>query len=326
MPSSTYTNFPNGVTSFGVPMISNGTAPFFTGNWFFVNETTGSDGNTGGAQDPFKTLTQALSQCVSGNNDVVAFTGTIHLTSTLTWSKNNVHLVGMCAPIMRGKRARISVSGTTAFAPLVNVTANGCQFQNFGTFYGFNSASNNNICWQDVGGRNCYNLVEFLGFGDGTASTGTSNISSARALKFNTSTGETTFRSCVFGVDTEQRNAANYTVEISGGAPRLTFEDCDFEAYLGSSGTGSSHFLIGASGIDRYMNIKHCRFYSDTKSGGSAMSQCFNNNAAIGGMILIDQSTATLGITKWETSATNQIEINMTAPSTATGGYAVNNS
>lgn len=308
----------------GVPVIPGSTsAGLFTGNWYFVNETNGGDGNPGTYNQPLATLSAALAKCNANNNDVVAFSGTIHLTSTLVWNKANVSLIGLCASLKRGKRARISVSGATAFSPMVSVTAAGCTFSNFGTFYGFNSASNNVTPWQDTGGRNNYNLVEFMGFGDGTASTGTANKTTSRAFIFNNSTGESTFRSCVFGVDTIQRNATNYTLEIAGGAPRLSFYDCDFEADLGSSGTASSHVLVGSAGIDRYCNFVNCRFMDTTKSGGSTMAQAFNVSSSAGGFIFLDQCTI-IGITKPETTASNSIFINNSAVS-ATAGIAINN-
>lgn len=308
------------------PVLPNAGSPVYTGNWYFVNETTGLDGNDGSAQYPFKTLSAALAKTTANQNDVVAFSGTIHLTSTLVWSKNQVHLIGMDAPLKRGKRARISVSGSTAFSPMVSVTASGCNFRAFGTFYGFASASDNVTPWQDTGGRNCYDLVEFMGFGDDTVTTGTANKTTSRAFVFNNSTGESTFRSCVFGVDTLQRGAANYTLEIAGGAPRLSFYDCDFEADIGSGGTAGSHVLIGASGIDRYADFIGCRFLSATKSGGSAMAQAFNVNASPGGWINLQDCFVSGGITAIETTPTNNIQLTMPASSGSAGGKAVNNS
>lgn len=308
------------------PVLPSPGGPVYTGRWIFVNGTTGADGNPGTVDQPVATLTAALSLATADKNDVIALTGTVRLTSTLIWNKNQVHLIGLCAPIKRGKRARISVTGSTAFAPLVSVTASGCNFRNFGTFYGFNSASNNNIAWQDTGGRNSYDLVEFLGFGDGTVTTGTSNITGSRAFKFNNSTGETTFRSCVFGVDTVQRNATNYTVEIAGGAPRITFYDCDFEALLGSSGTASSHVLIGSGGIDRYLDFISCNFLNSTKSTGSAMAQGFNVSGSSGGWVNLKDCFISGGITAIETSPSNSIQLTMAAPSGSAGGKAVNNS
>ena len=295
----------------------------YTGNWWFVNETTGSDGNTGSATNPFKTLGQAQLKAQANNNDVVAFVGTVHLTSSLLWAKNQVHLIGMCDPLHVGKRARISVTGTTAFNNLVNVSASGCHFSNFGTFYGFNDTLSvgADVCWLDTGGRNCYDNVEFDGFGDGTASTGTANLTAARAFVLSGNTGETTWRNCYFGVDTEQRNATNYTLEINGGAPRLTFENCDFAAQLGSSGTASSHVLIGAAGIDRWCVFNRCRFFSDTLSSGSTMAQVFNVSASAGGVVLLDQCTS-FGATHFETSASGSVFSNMSVPS-STGGISI---
>lgn len=318
------TNFPDGITSFGVPIVG-GSLPPFTGNYFWVNETTGSDGNTGAADNPFKTLTQALSQCQANNNDVVLFTGTIHLTSTLAWNKNQVHLVGLDAPLKRGKRARISSSGATAFAPLVDVTGSGCWFQTFGTFYGFNSASNNTICWKEEGGRNCYDLVEFLGFGDGTASTGTANITGARALLVSGNTGENTFRSCVLGVDTTTRNATNATLEFTGGSPRNYFIGCDFEMSAGSSGAAASHvYTAGAAAIDRYAKFENCTFNNAIGSGATTINQVFSLAASAGGYFDLSQCRW-IGATHLETTASNQIYIDMSAPSNSTGGHSVNN-
>src|SRR6185312_11573463 len=135
-------------------------------------------------------------------------------------------------------------------------------------------------------------------------------------------TGESTWRNCVFGVDTTTRNATNYTLEIAGGAPRLYFENCTFEAYLGASGGSSSHVLIGASGIDRYMQMNNCKLLNSTKSGATAMAQAFNLNAAIGGLIYFQNSWAMA--TAIETATTNQIFLTNAAVSQS-GSKPLNN-
>lgn len=314
-PSGPPTAF-DSLTVDGVPTMGMNGLPLTIGNVFFVDETLGSDGNTGSATNPFKTLSFAQGKCVANHNDVVAFQGTIHQTSSLVWDKAQTHLVGICAPIKRGKRARISVSGSTGFDKLVSVTAAGCQFANFGTFYGWTDASTALLAWSDTGGRSSYNNVEFMGFGDDTASTGSANLTGSRAFKFNTNTGESTFRNCVFGVDTTDRGATNYTLEIAGGAPRMYFYDCDFEARLAAGGTGGSHVLIGASGIDRYAKFIGCRFGNFSTS---AMAQAFNVNAAPGGTVWLDQCTAGPGVTAWQTTPVAALVMNMVA-ATTTGG------
>ena len=73
---------------FGMPLYGVAGTPPFTGNFFWVDETNGSDGNTGGPQDPLATLKQAHSMCLAGNNDVVFLTGSNHTSATIAWSKN----------------------------------------------------------------------------------------------------------------------------------------------------------------------------------------------------------------------------------------------
>jgi hypothetical protein len=180
------------------------------------------------------------------------------------------------------------------------------------------------ICWEDDGGRNNYVNCEFLGFGDGTTTTGTSNLTGARAFKFNNSVGESTFDHCVFGTNTTTRNATNYTLEIAGAAPRLTFDHCSFRALLGSAGGTSSHVLIGTSpsGIDRECVFRYSRFLNSIKSGATAMAQVFNVSATAGGGVLLDQCTA-FGCTAWETTPSNSVYTNMGAVSAPGGGISL---
>ena len=309
-----------------------------SGPTYYVNETKGTDNlnNTGvNPSQPLATLDRALaieSAALAGlglssvgRNAIVAFWGTQHRTATLVWNLPATHLVGIAATQLRGKRARISITGgTTGFNKLVQVTAQGCQFENFGTFYGFPNASAALVNWSDEAGRSSYQNVEFLGFGDTTTTTGSSNLTGSRAFVFNSSNGETTLQNCVFGDDTTTRNATNYTVEIAGAAARLSFIDSVFEALLGSSGGASSHLLIGANGIDRYLDIVRCRFHADVLGGpgGTAMAQALNVSTSAGGAIILDQSVAANGITAWQTTPTTNVQMNMTAPG-AGGGKAI---
>ena len=69
------TNFPNGITSFGVPVLGTIGGLPFTGNYYFVDPVNGADGNEGTPELPLKTLYGALAKCTSGNNDVVVLMG-----------------------------------------------------------------------------------------------------------------------------------------------------------------------------------------------------------------------------------------------------------
>lgn len=70
------TDFPNGVTSFGAPVIGGATIPSTTGRYWFVSSTKGSDGNYGDqVSKPKATLSAAVlaSSSISGanNGDVI---------------------------------------------------------------------------------------------------------------------------------------------------------------------------------------------------------------------------------------------------------------
>ncbi len=218
MSGTPYKNYPpptafTALTVAGVPTMGIGSLLPYTGNWYFVDPLNGSDGNPGNATAPFASLGQAQLAATAGQNDVVVLnsTATNYLTASLVWAKNQVHLIGVNSTQANGKRSRIAplpaLAGTAGFNNLVSVTAQNCLFMNIGTFYGFANTSAALICWSDTGGRNHYINDEFLGFGDGTVTTGTANLTGARAFKFNNNTGETTFDGCYFGVDTIQRNA-----------------------------------------------------------------------------------------------------------------------
>ena len=69
------TNFPNGITSFGVPVLGTIGGLPFTGNYYFVDPVNGADGNEGTPELPLKTLYGALAKCTAGNNDVVVLMG-----------------------------------------------------------------------------------------------------------------------------------------------------------------------------------------------------------------------------------------------------------
>lgn len=64
------TNFPNGVSSQGVPLIPG--APLTTGTYFFVHSGTGSDSNSGRDKThPLATVQAAINKCTANKSDVI---------------------------------------------------------------------------------------------------------------------------------------------------------------------------------------------------------------------------------------------------------------
>lgn len=301
------------VDQFGMNLFGVSNTPPFTGNVFWVDETNGSDGNTGGPQDPLATLSQAHSLCTANNNDVVFLSGTVHTTATTTWSKNFTHLIGLTAP-SQNNRARISQTGSTVFTPLVNVTAQGCIFADIATFHGFADASTQ-ICWTDAGGRNSYKNVQFFGGGNATAAA----QAGMRSLLVSGNTGENRFDGCTVGLDTIVRATnANASLEFTGGSPRNKFRNCVFQADV--SAAGDVHITVGSGGIDRYALFENCTFVNAVESGSTTMNAAITANASAGGAILL-QNPMSLGATALAT--TGPVYVIGNVPVATTSGIAI---
>lgn len=307
-----WTNFPNGITSLGIPTFGTGTIPPFTGNYFFVEEltTAGVSAGAGTAQSPFNTLDQALAACTAGNNDVVFLIGTVHVTATVAWSKNNTHLIGLCSP-SDNDRARISASGTV-FTPLVNVTAAGCIFQMIGTFHGFASATSQ-ICWAEAGGRNYYDNCQFLGMGNATAAA----QAGGRSLTVSAG-GENVFDSCTIGLDTIVRSAGNASLEFLAGTPRNKFRACVFQMLTSSA--SALHVTVGAGGMDRYALFADCAMLNSVDSTGIAINAAVTANASAGGSIIF-QNAFSVGATAIAT--TGPVYGTGNIPTATTSGIAI---
>lgn len=306
-------SFTNISSQFGMPLYGVGGLAF-TGNYFWVDQTNGSDGNTGGPQDPFKTLAQAHSVCLSGNNDVVFLTGTVHTTATIAWTKNNTHLIGLSAP-SDNNRSRISQTGSTVFTPLVNVTGSGCIFKNIATFHGFNDASTQ-ICWVEDGGRNYYENVQFLGMGHATAAAEAGSRSLTVA-----GDGENLFMGCTIGLDTIVRaTAANASLEFLSATPRNILRNCLFQADV--SLATDTHITVGVGGIDRFVLLDNCTFLNAEFGGpgATAMTAALSVSASAGGLVLM-QGGAVIGA--GAVSAAGPVFVSGAVPSGATSSLAV---
>ena len=312
-----YSDFPNGITSFGIPTFGAGGLLPFTGAYFWVNETIGSDGNPGTANAPFATLGQALLAVSNTPNytaqtNVIFLTGTVHLTATLNWTLSNTWLVGLNSP-SANDRARISQSGTTLFTPLVNVTGSGCGFVNIATFHGFATASAQ-ICWSEGGGRNFYSNVQFLGMGATLAAA----QAGSRSLVVTGANGENVFNGCTIGLDTITRATSNASLEFTAGTPRNTFHNCTFQMLTSSA--SSLHVTVGADGIDRYALFNNCVFINDVDTASTTLNAAIIANASAGGSVILNGGLS-LGATAIAT--TGPVYVNGAVPVATTSSIAI---
>ena len=302
---------------FGMPLYGIAGIPAFTGNWFWVDQTNGSDGNTGGPQDPLKTLSAAHSLCTANNNDVVFLTGTVHITATLTWSKSRTHLIGLAPKLLSQARARISQTGSTVFTPLLAISASECIFEDIGTFHGFADASAQ-IAVAVTGGRNAFRRCLFGGMGEATAAA----QAGGRSLTITGSTGENTFEDCQIGLDTITSSAANASLELLGATPRNVFRRCIFPR-MTSSATTLMVKTTASGAVDRFTLFQDCQFINAIQSTSTQMTVAFSMAASAGGMMLL-KGCESIGSTKWgDAGALAQMYIDMPVVSAAAGGLAI---
>lgn len=305
-------------TQFGMPLFGiQGTLPPFTGNAFWVDGTNGSDGNTGGPQDPFKTLTQAQNSCLAGNNDVVYFTGTFSPSATFVWSKNNTHLVGLSlSPYAAPSISVASTAATTgAISPLVNVTATGCIFQNFSVVSGISQAATQ-VAWAEAGGSNTYIGVNINQVGNATAGAQAGN----RALTLASLSNY--FLNCVIGSDAIVRaTGTNSSVTLLAGSGSSLFRQCVFPMW---SSVAASTFIVAATTTAAgYLIFDGCIFVNDiNNAAGTALTQAFSISATTGASLILTPSTVVAGATILNTGSTGTIYTS-TPLSAATGNKVI---
>jgi hypothetical protein len=125
------TNFPNGITSFGIPIIGSGAQiPATTGKYFFVHSGTGSNDNSGTTPDsPLATLDNALGKCRDSKMDVIVLmpghSETITGAGGITLDKIGVYVVGLGTYDLR---PRFLMDGGTTVTALI--TAANCSIEN----------------------------------------------------------------------------------------------------------------------------------------------------------------------------------------------------
>lgn len=148
------TNFPNGITSFGIPQYG-GVPPTF-GNVYFVDYRNGSDGNDGKTPtSALKLLSRAYALCTSNNNDYVFIDGDSEVveTSMITLSKNRIHTFGLNGPppgAGYGAGARVTLGVTTSASDIATLQNTGVR----NTFTGIKFSNSNTLA------TNLYTVAE----------------------------------------------------------------------------------------------------------------------------------------------------------------------
>lgn len=304
---------------FGMPLYGiMGILPPFSGNSFWVDTVNGSDGNTGGPQDALATIGAAYAKCVSGNNDVVYFTGIALLAATLTWAKNKTHLIGLSSGPFNSSNALIqptSFAATAgAFSPMVNVTGTGCRFENISAAAGIAQAAAQ-VTWAEAGGHNAYLNCQFAQTGNATAAAqaGSRALTIASLRNF--------WSNCIIGGDGLVRaTGTNSSLEFLAGAGSNIFRGCTFPMW---SSVAANTFLLAATATcTGFMLFDDCQFVNAiNNAGGTALTQAFSISATAGASFILTPLSIVAGATILNTAGTGTIYVSSAVA--AAGGNKV---
>lgn len=295
------TNFPNGVSSFGIPMLGGGGIPSTNGRYIFVDADNGVDGNDGRSwETAVKTIAQAYSLTTSNKDDVIILstTNTAHtLTAMLDISKNRVHFVGDQFGRMYGQRARIVMGVTTATTDVFAVKNTGVG----NTFNGIKFDSGNTLT-QAIGSvgeggeyatyRNCefYNSVKL-------------NSDTHAEIVLNGDSAQ--FFNCTFGSLADAVSGdkirpavycANGTVAAGKVCRDVLFSDCRFWKKAGGTTTAMVSIPADAD-IERGMEFHNCQFIANVL--GSTPAVAISVAAALtNGYVMLSGDTCAFECTK----------------------------
>lgn len=262
----------------------------------YVDAVNGSDSAKGGRSwsDAYATLSQAHSAATTNNYDVIvvapAGTGSgsaVSETTAVTFSKGLITVVGAAPAVDVSPRNRVLV-GTGGS---LEISGDGNRF------IGLQLA-----CFVDInvpftlsGERNHFINCHIAGMGIQAAGDDTA----ARSLYINDG-DENTFDGVYFGVDTVERGAANYTIEMAGGVQRTTFRHCMFTMW--SDAQTPVHIKsTGGAGLDRWQRFHDCVFYNMTTNDAAKADAVFDLSAQTSTAdILMTGHNVHVGFDDWE--------------------------
>lgn len=323
----TLTNFPNGISSFGVPVMGGGGIPATPGNIIFVDYTNGDDGRSvksNSAQRAFKTIAKAYDLATTNKDDVIALVGSAShvVTEMLTVAKNRVHFVGVDGTSGRlyGQNAKISMGVTTAATDLGAVLNTGVRnsFANI-KFTSANTKAESIYTFLDGGEYlsmiNC-EIYKETDLDQTGAAELVMNGDSAQIISC--TIGSTA--NAIAGAITRANVLVTAGLAGVGKVSRdVTFKDCLF---LKKAGHVDNRFVYGANATDveRMFLIKNSVFFN-TKLATALPAQCVAFGAEQSqGFCLIDNCTS---INNTKLSTTTGVYVAGPVPTYATTGISV---
>lgn len=255
-----------------IPATFGNTANGGSGKYFFVNPTTGSDGNKGTSMTkPFATISKAHSSITSNNHDTIILSATsAHSqsgdgTDEITLTENRVHFQGLDAVgRYSGQRSRVTMGPTTGSGGAIAIVQNtgvGNTFRNI-KFDSSDTESTSLYTFAD-GGE--YTMIEGCEF------VKTTDLDEVTSGIFLNNADTPYYVGCTFGslIDSSHGVSVNRPCmkmnreTITGKVCRAArMEKCTF--LISTSATASAMIHgTGATDVERYFIIDDCLFINN---------------------------------------------------------------
>jgi len=278
-----FTNFPNGLTSFGIPQYGNsGPIGIGTGNIYYLVTTKASTdlyyqrlkehGIPG--SDIFTSIITAHAAMTADQNDVLVVMPGLHTqTATCDWTKDHCHIVGLAGPNLHQRYGRPNCMVFTDTATVdytIHLTGDFCQFSGFmiGNGHSAGAATAENLSAIGVAGYgNSFHTMGFQGVGSATQAA-SNNCSSVEIMA---GAGELNFENCLIGgntyLTTRSGTASGHLrfTSTEAGLANGLFRNCLF---LSRSAVDAVPmvFLYSQAGLDRAWQFDRCHFDNYTPS------------------------------------------------------------
>lgn len=320
------TNFPNGITSFGVPIT--GSIPFVLGSTgagkiYFVDATLGVDGNDGlSPSTAMKTIPVAYAAAVSGDTIALSTNSTHNLTSGLAVTKNRINFIGCDfggRQVQQGAKIQLATAATTAY--VLKNTGVRNSFVNIKFIQAATAATGLTVVQEGGEGTLWENCSFVFGVAD--------NLGSTSAYEFLAGSDSATYLNCTFGSDTLLTTVARsvfHIDQVNGFEFKSNIlQNCNF--IISSSSSSATFVKLDAIGDILFTNMfKFCTFYASVDSaGGVALAVAsFTGTSTVKGTLVYNQC-ATFNTTDFATAtsggnaATQILAVSPTAGSAGIG-------
>jgi hypothetical protein len=221
---------------------------FPVGDIFIVTPTTGNSRDYWSSKvndsNLFTSIQAAYAATTTARNDVILVAPENNTwvgdagaaTATLTWGKQNVHMLGM-SPANKGGYGRARFSHSSTMVNMLTVSGSGNMFKNIRLMHG--SASAGDITCLTVSGAG--NVLENFAVGSPTNAT---QAASANYLGTSLSGTQNSFLNCTFGTANDiDRSTASTMLNIADGCGGWNiFEDCVWRSRSGG-GQATAYFI-----------------------------------------------------------------------------------